>query len=209
MSNEDFLREISFDGEVWKDIIGYEGLYQVSNFGRVVSLGRIIERTNQSPSYIKPRLIAPRLSKSGYLQIGLWKNNKGLNKYIHRLVALLFLPNPENYPCVDHCDTCKTNNHVGNLKWVSYSMNNLNPITRKRNSDAKEKDSRIVQRTQKPIVRINPKDSTDVKFYESIASAERLDGFSAKCIGNAVRGIVSKSQGFNWMFLSDYEASCQ
>lgn len=95
--------------EIWKDVKGYEGLYQVSNLGNVKSL-----KTNKNLYY----------SKAGnYYRVGLYKGKRGMHS-IHRLVAESFIPNPENKPCVNHIDTNTFNNNASNLCWCSYKENN-------------------------------------------------------------------------------------
>lgn len=96
--------------ELWKDIEGYEGLYQVSNLGRVKSLkkGKILKQHDNG---------------KGYMQVGLWKNNKGKCYYVHRLVSEAFVDNPENKPQINHKDKNKTNNCVYNLEWVTCKEN--------------------------------------------------------------------------------------
>ena len=89
--------------EIWKDIEGFEGLYQISSWGRVRSIRGIIK---------------PYQNKKGYYKVGLHKNGKGHKKRVNRLVALAFIPNPHNLPQVDHIDGNKHNNSVTNLRWV-------------------------------------------------------------------------------------------
>lgn len=96
--------------ETWKDIKGYEGLYQVSNFGNVRNK--------------KFKILKPRKNKNGYFQVNLSKNNKHKNYYVHRLVAIMFLKNEYDYPCINHKDENKLNNNINNLEWCSYSYNN-------------------------------------------------------------------------------------
>lgn len=98
--------------EIWKDVVGYEGLYKVSNLGNVKSI-----RTN--------KLLCFSISNKRYFRVGLCKNGKRKWSAIHRLVAEAFIPNPNNFPCVNHKDCNKQNNKLTNLEWCSYSYNNL------------------------------------------------------------------------------------
>lgn len=111
------------DKERWKDVVGYEGLYQVSNLGRVKSKDRIIKysdgRTVHRRSFIK----RPTYSNGGYPRIGLQVNGKLVMKFVHRLVAEAFIPNPNNYPIVNHKDEDKNNFVASNLEWCDYSYN--------------------------------------------------------------------------------------
>lgn len=110
--------------EEWRDIAGYEGIYQVSNFGSVKSFCKN-----------KERILTPRKTRI-YLQVTLY-GNQIKQPLVHRLVAEAFIPNPENKPEVDHIDCNATNNAASNLRWVSHTENNNNPITRQRRSAAK------------------------------------------------------------------------
>lgn len=114
--------------EIWKDIAGYEGFYQVSNLGRVRSLDRHIERTSK---YGKPfkqlrkgRLLKLSLSLDNYLDVTLSTPEIGPRTFrVNRLVAQTFIPNPNNLPYVNHKDECKTNNIVDNLEWCTNDYN--------------------------------------------------------------------------------------
>lgn len=109
--------------EVWKDIVGYEGLYQISNFGRVKSLPR--NGTKNTVRYLKSVR-----DGNGYLFVCLCKNNKRKYVKIHRLVAQAFLDNKYNYPQINHKDENKENNYVENLEWCTakYNINYGNRI---------------------------------------------------------------------------------
>lgn len=101
--------------EIWKDIKGYEGLYQVSNLGRVKSL---------KVSKIKSERIRKSYQQSsGYISIVLCKNGKAVNHKVHRLVASAFIDNPNNLPEINHKDENKANNKVDNLEWCDSSYN--------------------------------------------------------------------------------------
>ena len=120
--------------EVWKDIKGYEGLYKVSNFGRVKSLCR---KSICGSHYItiKEKILKP--SKTGsdrkYLHIILAKDGINISKFIHRLVAEAFIPNPNNLPQINHKDEDPSNNCVYNLEWCDAKYNmNYGTINRRR-----------------------------------------------------------------------------
>lgn len=105
--------------EIWKDIYGYEGIYQVSNKGRVRS------QTRKVWNYMKPgRVLKPYRKPNDYMHVNLRKDGGGdKHAYVHRLVAQAFLPNPDCLPEVNHKDFDKTNNCVDNLEWVSDKEN--------------------------------------------------------------------------------------
>lgn len=111
--------------EIWKTIEGYENKYEVSSLGRVRSY---------KPNKNDWQILKPRTSKSkglitGYLRVGLRKNNIFKNLCVHKLVAKAFIPNPENKPQVDHIDGNIFNNTVDNLRWVTQKENNNNPVS--------------------------------------------------------------------------------
>ena len=123
--------------EEWKPIKGYEGLYEVSNFGKVKSCDRYAN--NHSKIQYRPeRLLKDYKSKTGYKYVSLSKDGKITTYTIHRLVANAFIPNPENKPEIDHIDTVPSNNYVWNLRWVTNHENKMNPLTREHNSESKK-----------------------------------------------------------------------
>ena len=116
----------SFSDEIWKDVVGWEGLYQVSSFGRVKSFRRK-----------EPHLLSACVGKHGYRVVLLYNGNgQRKNERVHRLVAQAFIPNPNNYPYINHKDEDKTNNQVENLEWCTAKYNNNygTYIERQRNS---------------------------------------------------------------------------
>lgn len=114
------------DGEEWRDIKGYEGLYQVSNFTRVKSCDRFVFKSMELKDdlkNLKEKLLVANVCGTGYKKVVLCKNGEIENKNIHRLVAEAFIPNPDNKPCVNHIDCDKTNNNIENLEWCTQSEN--------------------------------------------------------------------------------------
>lgn len=113
--------------EIWKDIVGYEGFYQVSNLGRVKSLDRYIEVTNKrGTSYrrpIKGKLLSLNSADDDYISVALNKDNTSVFYSVHRLVAQAFIPNPDNLPMINHKDESRTNNCVDNLEWCTAKYN--------------------------------------------------------------------------------------
>ncbi len=106
--------------ETWKPIDGYEGFYEVSNMGRVRSLPRTIGNKNRKGVVLKPNI-----TPYGYQQVLLCKNGMRKQHKIHRLVANAFIPNPNNYPVINHKDWDTSNNSVDNLEWCDIRYNNL------------------------------------------------------------------------------------
>lgn len=149
--------------ELWKDIKGYEGLYQVSNLGNVKSLERLVY--NQHNNYIKPeRILKPRRKEDGYLQVYLYNNGKK-QAYVHRLVAESFIPNTDNKAQVNHIDFNKENNIVENLEWVT-AVENLRHY---RKSDKWEEMNRQKKKklASKTIYRIKKHKDNIIKLYKN------------------------------------------
>ena len=109
--------------EIWKDVEGYENMYQVSNLGRVKSLARTRKGRYECEAKVKEKILKPHLSTGGYYSLHFYKDNKRKGKVIHRLVAEAFLNNPNNLPQVNHKDEVKINNITSNLEWCTNQYN--------------------------------------------------------------------------------------
>lgn len=114
--------------KIWKPIIGFEGLYEVSNIGEIRSLNKTVKCRNRFNKNTSIRIIKGRILKQvdtghGYLQVCLRKNNKNYSLYVHRLVAEVFIQNPKNMPFINHIDENKSNNKVSNLEWCTAQYN--------------------------------------------------------------------------------------
>ena len=163
--------------EVWKDIKGYEGLYQVSNLGRVKSLD--YKCTG------KERLLSAGKGKDGYLHVVLCKDRKKKTCSVHRLAAEAFIPNPYGLPQVNHKDEIKTNNVVTNLEWCD----------NKYNSNYGTRNERI----SKPVYQYT-KDGSLVRSYPSAIEAERKSGYHQGHISACCLGKRKQHKGFIWTY---------
>lgn len=173
--------------ELWKDIKGYEGLYQVSNMGRVKSLDRTVALKSGSKRIIRGRILKPSLKDNGYLQVILYNNSdKRKNFYVHRLVCEAFYENPEDKPCVNHIDEDKTNNTASNLEWCTYKENS-NHGTR-------------TARTSKPVGQYST-DGTLIKVWQSAHDVERQLGFRNTHISEVARGERKIAYGYVWKYI--------
>lgn len=195
MTNEEFIESIRLENEEWKDIIGYEGLYAISSYGRVASY--------KHSRYTGYRIRKPyiQLNKNQrYAGITLSKGDAIEHFLIHRLVAIHFVDNPYNKEEVDHIDGNGLNNFATNLRWCNRSENNHNPITLKRQSDSHK--CKKNPKKWKPIVRIS-KDGS-IKHYQSLAEAS-AEGFHRSRIAMSCKSSNKLYKGYKFMYLSDYE----
>lgn len=187
--------------EIWKDVVGYEGLYEVSNKGNVRSLGRVVRDSIGRVRNIKPRTMSPSVKKSGgrddigYLEVRLTidKHNKR-NFLVHRLVAESFLENPDNKPTVNHKDGDKHNNNLDNLEWATYSENNFHAY-----DTGLKGDNRVV-------VRLDEDDSI-VGIYKSMHEADRQTGVDYRRIHKLCNSYDNFDGEFYWDYIENFEVS--
>lgn len=191
--------------EVWKPIKGYEGLYEISNLGKIKSLKRILIYKNGHNRPMFERIMTARVSK-GYLCVNLYKNGKIKTSRIHRLVAEAFVPNPYNKPYIDHIDTIKTNNRYDNLRWVTPKENTLNPITLNRIISIIKREDTIKNRIKacktsnsKPVVQCT-KDMIFVTEYKSATEAAKFNGFNRRNISHCCEGKRKTCSGYIWKY---------
>ena len=172
--------------ETWKDIPGYEGLYQASVFGYVRSVNRTIYKGKQHvPSKVKGIIISPWIDTSGYLKVDLYKNGKKRTEKLHQLIAKAFIPNPLHKETVNHKDENKLNNTVNNLEWM----------TNKENVNYGTRIQRVKETQGMHISRIAP--NNNVTYYFTLHDAERKTGIPRQSISYAIKH-KTLLKGFKW-----------
>lgn len=170
------------DSEVWKDIVGYEGLYKVSDKGNIYSVERISSQGNKWGGIT----LKPRYDKHGYFRVTLYKNGKQKTRFIHRLVAEAFIPNPNGYSEINHRDENKINNYVENLEWCTIKQNNNHGTRNERASQTKCKKVRAINVETGEKLTFNSVKEAKSKGYPSAGEACR--GVYNKGGGNLYKG---------------------
>lgn len=185
--------------EVWKDIIGYEGLYQVSNLGRVKSLQRVVKRTNGRPYTAKEKILGQFYSgrDKDYLKSYLSKNGKKKSYQIHRLVAIAFIPNVQNKPQVNHIDGNKSNNNILNLEWCTNSENQIHAYRMGLNHVKSLKG--YLNPCSKEVIKCDL-DGNEIECFGSMKEAERMTGIHYTNISACCKGKTKTAGGFKWIY---------
>lgn len=169
--------------EIWKDIVEFDGKYQISNFGNV----RNIKNINYN--------LKLEVSNCGYLRINIQRKHYS----IHRLVAEAFIPNPNNLPQVNHIDGNKQNNHVDNLEWCTNSENqihNYKVLNYKPTMLGKKGSNHIASKT---IYQYSKNDEF-IKKWNSIIEASKKLSICASCITNCAKGRRKSTGGYIWKY---------
>lgn len=182
--------------EIWKDVPGYEGLYEVSNYGRVKALPRFKRGKGDSICYTKEHILRPLKLVHGYVGAALYDNNgKDKRISIHRLVATTFIPNPNNFSQVNHLNEIKDDNRVENLEW-STASHNINWGTR---------NDRVAEKMERPIVAIRLSDGKTF-YFKSIAEAKR-QGHTPNRISKKIHRYqgVCINEEYVWKYADDME----
>lgn len=181
--------------EVWKDIPDYEGYYQVSNIGRVRSVPRVTYIGTGNARNDGGFLKKQRLNEFGYLRVNLCKEGKRRNYFVHRLVAVCFIPNPNNLPFINHKDEDKTNNRVDNLEWCTQEYNS-NYGTRNERLYANGGGSR-----KKEVEQYDLKGNL-INTFQSMTEAQRQTGVDRNMIRVVCNGKFKQGNGYVWKFKS-------
>ena len=185
--------------EIWKPIAGYEGLYEVSNLGRVRSL--------QNHWKKKGHILSPgkKFSPSGSrydLKVSLTKQGERKNRLISRLVAIAFIPNPNNLPQVNHKDENATNNRVENLEWCDGLYNVRYGTGIARGIEAKNKNNS--KGAEKPVAQFSLEGKLLSKYRSAHEAARQMGGeFTHIC--KCCRGELNSHRGYKWIYIKREE----
>ena len=190
--------------EIWKEIEGFDN-YKISNLGRVKNIKF-------------DRLVKPLLDNRGYIMVNLYKDGKMKRLSLHRLIAIAFIPNPDNKPCIDHINTDRSDNHIDNLRWVTQKENHNNPLSLMNHSKASK--GRTISEEQKKnqsekmkgrykgnkwgskkIIQLTL-DGIFVREWDAIKDAAESFGVSSSAIWNCLNGKcqVKSIKGFKWEY---------
>lgn len=181
----------NLDGEEWQDVEGYEGLYQVSNMGRVKSLVREYKSNNgKGTEYIgrtKMRILKAGFNGDGYLQVALCRNSECKYVKVHKLVAKAFVPNVENKPTIDHINTIRHDNRACNLRYFTWKEQLVeNKITRERHRKIVSECGK--KNVQKIIHKRKVKCITTGKVFNSIKEASKYYNIEETGISRCCKG---------------------
>ena len=172
--------------KLWKEIPGTDGKYLISTDGEVMAISRRV-KFGHVYRWTKTKLLTPRDNGKGYLELEFL----GKHHYIHRLVAEAFIPNPYNFPCINHKDENKENNSVKNLEWCDYSYN-TNYGTRTKRAKEKRFGDRFV------VINL---DTGDV--YQTPKDASRAIGIHNDYISRVCKGKSKTAGGYRWRYLNE------
>lgn len=175
--------------EIWKDVVGYETLYQVSNLGRVKSLDMKLPYKRHGIATFrirKGKILTPAIMKNGYLRVEMSKNGIHRLNLVHRLVAQAFIPNTNNHKEVNHINCNKSDNRIENLEWVSPLQNKIHAFENK------------LYKIEKPILQI--KNGIVIKEWKSAMQVYKELGYSAQNIGKVALGKRKNAYGYQWKY---------
>ena len=182
--------------EIWKEVLGYEGLYEVSNLGRVKSL-------NYKGHKGKRGFLTPFKDSSGHLNVKLYKKGVGCHRGVHFLMAQVFIPNPENKPEVHHIDGKPQNNRIENLKWVTPQEHML--LHNEEGTRNKKISEKLTNgKTSKKVAQYTFDLPCDlIRVFPSIHEAERQTGILKGDICRVCKGERKSAYGYQWSYWED------
>ena len=192
----------ALEGEEWRDVVGFEGIYKISNLGRVKRLPKIVKKKDGRVVTYKEKLLSPHISR-GYYLVNLYGRSKQLF-LVHRLIAEAFIPNPNKLPFIDHINTISSDNRIENLRWCTAMENSHNPITisnraklfQKRVETGFYKNANL---HRKPVEMLD-EDGNVIQRYRSIKEAADNVGVAYSAISNVCAGRARKCKKHYWRY---------
>lgn len=175
--------------ENWVDVKGWEGFYQVSNYGNVRSLSRTKTVKNGGVQEVKGRVLTPQTDRFGYYRVCFTRDGKSVYKRVNRIVAQAFIPNPDNLPQVNHKNECKTDNRVENLEWCDA----------KYNSNYGSRNKKVQEAQSVWVIKLSFNNEI-LHFYRSAMEAERDTGISNSNINRCCKGKRKSAGGYIWKY---------
>lgn len=154
--------------KIWKDVVGYEGYYQVNDCGLIKSLERIVNYKENHSGLRKERILKTNITKAGYVHATICIDKMNKTVKAHRLVAIAFIPNPENKPFVNHINGIKHDNRVNNLEWCTAKENTIHAFKTKLNSGVKGEKSHLSKLKKEDIIKIR------LMYKEGLYSQSKL-----------------------------------
>lgn len=192
VNSKEWLNLKDFKGEEWRDVSGFEGVYKVSNYGRIKTLRRPYRGLHGG--YVRERIVKFGINVRGGYCTFTETDSNGCEKTVrvHRVVAAAFIPNPNNYPQINHKDENVKNNCVYNLEWCTNLYN-----ARYGSRNVRTGKSNMI-----PVIGINVIDGSEIR-YDGMADAERLSNkyFNKCCIHDCIYGRQKTHKGYIWKFI--------
>jgi hypothetical protein len=193
--------------EIWKPAINYEGYYEISNLGNVLSLERVIEYEYKTKSGIiikkrsfkKSKKLKTHINNAGYYTTDFQVNKIKQTIAIHRLIAEAFIPNPENKLTVNHKDGIKTNIAISNLEWATYSENNKHAVDNNLRQSPWTGKFGNMHPLSKPIIQYD-KTYNKINEFTNAREAQRITGINYKHISSCCLGKRKTHGGYIWKY---------
>lgn len=185
--------------EVWKDIKGYEGIYQASNLGRIKSLDRIKHtkgRYGEMQTKIKGIILKSCANHDNYLEVVLSKNGKSKTRRVNRIIAETFIENPNNYKQVNHINGIKTDNRVDNLEWCNCKDNIHHALKNNLMKPVRGKEHYMA----KKVGKYNENNQL-IEKYDTIVEAGKLNKISNTNIIQCLKGRTKTAGGYKWKYM--------
>lgn len=186
--------------EIWKDVVGYEGFYMVSNLGNVRSMERVVERNNGRNLNIRTKPMKNHPHKGGYLKVRFCVNYKFKGMFVHRLVAEAFISNPLGLPQVNHKNSIRDDNRVENLEWCTARENTIHGY-----KYGNHKGKKGAESFHKKAVAMFDMDWNFIRSYVTMQEASKDTGTHFTNMTSCCRGNRTNAGGYRWMYLEDYE----